>query len=210
MSFDLWLAFAAASTVLLVMPGPTLLLVLSYAMTQGRRVAVACALGVATGDLIAMTLSVIGLGALLLTSATAFTLLKWAGAAYLIFLAVKMLCAAPASFGATGPEPPSQRSSKVYRDLATVTALNPKSNTFFIAFVPQFIDPGAAYAPQAALLIATFVGIAGANALVFALAANAMRARLSRPRTQIWLNRGGALALLGMAVATATARRAPA
>jgi len=210
MSFDLWLTFAAASTILLIMPGPTLLLVLSYAMTQGRRVAVASALGVATGDLVAMSLSVIGLGALLLTSALAFTVLKWLGAIYLVYLAIKMLRATPTDFTNSNKVPKAEHPSKVYRDLAAVTALNPKSNTFFIAFVPQFIDPGAAFAPQAILLIATFVGIAGVNALTFALAANAMRTRITRPATQVWLNRGGAAALLGMAAAAATLRRPPA
>jgi threonine/homoserine/homoserine lactone efflux protein len=73
MSLELWLAFAAASATLLALPGPTLMLVLSYAMTQGRRVAIASALGVAVGDLIAMTISVIGLGALFLASAMAFS-----------------------------------------------------------------------------------------------------------------------------------------
>lgn len=210
MTFDLWLAFAAASTVLLVMPGPTIMMVLSYALTQGRRVAVASALGVATGDLIAMTLSVIGLGAIFLTSALAFTILKWVGAAYLVYLGVKMLLS---TRNATTPttlldKAAGQPAGKVFRDLTTVTALNPKSNTFFIAFVPQFIDANAAFAPQAAVLIATFVAIAGLNAMVFALAANALRTRITRPRVQIWLTRAGGSTLIGMGILTATLRRA--
>jgi threonine/homoserine/homoserine lactone efflux protein len=86
MSVDLWLAFLAASTALLLIPGPTVLLVLSYALSQGRRVAISCAAGVALGDLIAMSASLAGLGALVLTSATLFTLLKWVGAVYLVWL----------------------------------------------------------------------------------------------------------------------------
>lgn len=209
MSFDLWLAFAAASTALLVIPGPTLMLVLSYAMTQGRRVAVASALGVALGDLVAMTLSVIGLGAVFLASALAFTVLKWVGAMYLVYLGTRMLLSArqPGANRLTD-KPAGQSAGKVFRDLATVTALNPKSNTFFIAFVPQFIAPKAAFAPQAAILIATFVGIAAINALVFALAANAMRARITRPAVQMWLTRAGGSALIAMGAMTATLRRA--
>jgi hypothetical protein len=88
MAFDTWLAFMAASTVLLLIPGPTVLLVLSYAISQGRRVAVSTAAGVAAGDLIAMTASLLGLGALILASATAFTWLKWIGAVYLVYLGV--------------------------------------------------------------------------------------------------------------------------
>ncbi|MEO0391343.1 MAG: LysE family translocator, partial [Pseudomonadota bacterium] len=174
MSFDLWLAFAAASTALLIIPGPTVMMVLSYAISDGRRVAVASALGVATGDLIAMTLSVIGLGALLLTSALAFTVLKWVGAVYLVYLGVRMILSAGGASSTLTGRRAGQSPVRVFRDLTTVTALNPKSNTFFVAFVPQFIDPSAAYAPQAGILIATFVCIAGLNALVFACAATAM------------------------------------
>lgn len=209
MSLDLWLTFVVASTALLVIPGPTLMMVLSYAMTQGRRVAIASALGVATGDLIAMTLSVIGLGALFLTSALAFTVLKWVGAVYLIYLGLRMLWSARTPTETTlMNKPQGQRAGKVFRDLATVTALNPKSNTFFVAFVPQFIDPNASFAPQAGILIATFVTIAGINALVFALAANAMRARITRPSVQMWLTRAGGATLVGMGLLTATLRRA--
>lgn len=208
MAFDLWLAFAAASTALLVIPGPTLLLVLSYALTQGRRVAVASALGVAMGDLIAMTCSVIGLGALFLASATAFTVLKWIGALYLVYLGIKMLRSPSAGSSVLLDKPADEPPLKVFRDLATVTALNPKSNTFFIAFVPQFIQPEAAFAPQASILIATFVVIAGINALLFALGANAMRRQITRPKVQMWMTRAGGVALLAMAAMTASLRRA--
>ena len=208
MSFELWLAFAAASATLLALPGPTLMLVLSYAMTQGRRVAIASALGVAVGDLITMTTSVIGLGALFLASAMAFSILKWIGAAYLIYLGVKMLRSATSATSALMDKPADQPAGKVFRDLATVTALNPKSNTFFIAFVPQFIQADAAFAPQAAILIATFVTLAACNAMIFALAANAMRKRITRPNFQTWLNRIGGGTLILMGLLTATLRRA--
>ena len=210
MSFDLWLTFVTASTLLLIIPGPTIMLVLSYALTQGRRVAVASALGVAVGDLIAMTLSVIGLGALLLTSALAFTILKWLGAIYLVYLGIRMLrsAARPGQETTLTNRPAGEPAGKVFRDLATVTALNPKSNAFFVAFVPQFIQPDAAFAPQAAILIATFVAIAGLNALIFALAAHAMRSRISRPSVQMWLTHCGGAVLVAMGVMTATLRRA--
>ena len=208
MSIYLWLAFAAASATLLALPGPTLMLVLSYAMTQGRRVVIASALGVAVGDLITMTTSVIGLGALFLASAMAFSILKWIGAAYLIYLGVKMLRSATSATSALMDKPADQPAGKVFRDLATVTALNPKSNTFFIAFVPQFIQADAAFAPQAAILIATFVTLATCNATLFALAANAMRKRITRPNFQTWLNRIGGGTLILMGLLTATLRRA--
>jgi len=154
-----------------------------------------------------MTLSVIGLGALFLASATAFTLLKWVGAVYLIWLGYKMLRSTGTATTTLTDKPTDERPSKVFRDLAMVTALNPKSNTFFIAFVPQFITADAAFAPQAAILIATFVGRAAINALMFALAANAMRSRLLQPRIQMWLTRAGGATLIAMGLLTATLRK---
>ena len=91
MDVTLWLTFAAASTALLLIPGPTVLLVLAYAIGQGRRIAVPTALGVALGDLIAMSASLAGLGALVLASATLFTALKWVGAVYLVWLGIRMI-----------------------------------------------------------------------------------------------------------------------
>src|SRR5215467_3122528 len=90
MAIETWLAFAAASTILLLIPGPTVLLVVSYALGQGWRSALPTAVGVTLGNLTAMTLSMLGLGALLAGSATLFTSLKWAGAAYLVWLGIKM------------------------------------------------------------------------------------------------------------------------
>jgi threonine/homoserine/homoserine lactone efflux protein len=88
-----------------------------------------------------------------------------------------------------------------------VTALNPKSIAFFVAFVPQFIDNDAAILPQLVIMEATFVGFAALNALVFALAADHLRARIRRPAVLIWLNRAGAGCLVGMGMATAALSR---
>ncbi|SPH17397.1 Homoserine/homoserine lactone efflux protein [Defluviimonas aquaemixtae] len=207
MSLDLWLAFVAASTALLLIPGPTVLLILSYAISQGRRVALATAAGVALGDLIAMSASLAGLGALVLASAALFTVLKWIGAVYLVWLGVKLLRAKPTvGLGiATGANIPARG---IFRHAATVTALNPKSIAFFIAFVPQFIRPGVPLLPQFAVLIATFVGLAAVNALAYALLADRLRARIRQPSVRLWLSRTGGAALVGMGIFTAALRRA--
>src|SRR3954447_20754729 len=89
MSLETWLAFTAASAILLVIPGPTVLLVVSYALGQGWRTALPMAVGVALGDFTAMSLSLLGVRALLAASATIFTALKWIGAAYLVWLGVR-------------------------------------------------------------------------------------------------------------------------
>jgi len=208
MSFDLWLAFAAASFVLLIIPGPTILLVLSYALTQGKRVAVATALGVALGDLIAMSASLLGLGALVAASATAFVALKWVGAVYLLYLGAKMLRSAPKASLGDVAQMDHVSAAHVFGHAALVTALNPKSIGFFIAFVPQFIRPETALAPQFLTLIATFVGLAALNALAYALLANKMRQRIQRPRVLRNLTRTGGVALIGMGALTATLKRA--
>ncbi|NSX55618.1 LysE family translocator [Parasulfitobacter algicola] len=205
MPLDLWLTFVAASVALLLIPGPTVLLVLSYALTQGKRVAVSTAAGVAVGDLVAMTASLAGLGALVLTSALMFTILKWVGAAYLVYLGIKLLFSNPKGLEAVTLDQTSGR--ETFMHAAAVTALNPKSIVFFIAFVPQFIRPEAPLLPQFAILILTFVSLAGVNALIYALLADKLRTRIRRPSVLRWLNRGGGGALIGMDVLTATAQR---
>jgi len=206
MPFDLWLTFAAASMALLLIPGPTVLLVLSYALSKGRSVAVASAAGVALGDLVAMTASLLGLGALMLASATAFTVLKWIGVAYRIYLGVKLIRSAPMA-GHTVPVADTITARRVFGHTAAVTALNPKSIAFFIAFVPHFIRPDASLLPQFSILIATFVALAAANALAYALAADRLRRIVARPSVITWITRAGGATLVGMGVLTATLRR---
>ena len=221
MSVELWMTFVAASGLLLLIPGPTILLVLSYALSQGRSVALATAGGVALGDLIAMTASLAGLGLLVMTSATLFTVLKWAGAVYLVYLGIMLFRQAPDTARQLGLKarqlgddgraaPAGVRASRVFLHAAVVTALNPKSIAFFIAFVPQFIHADSAFLPQAAVLTGTFVGLAALNALAYALLAVRLRQRISRPTVMAGLCRAGGLALVAMGVATASLRRATA
>ncbi|UWR10360.1 LysE family translocator [Sulfitobacter mediterraneus] len=206
MTFELWLTFVAASFALLLIPGPTVLLVLSYALSKGRSVAVASAAGVALGDLVAMSASLAGLGALVLASATLFTALKWVGAAYLVWLGFKLIRSAP-SEGLSVPASDNITASRVFGHTAAVTALNPKSIAFFIAFVPQFLSPAAPLLPQFAILIATFVTLAALNALAYALLADRLRQIIARPSIITWITRAGGAALITMGVLTATLRR---
>ena len=206
MSLDLWLTFAAASTALLLIPGPTVLLVLSYALSKGRSVALASAAGVALGDLIAMTASLAGLAALVLASATAFTVLKWVGAVYLVWLGMKLIRSAGGSVLELS-KATDVTARSVFGHAAAVTALNPKSIAFFIAFVPQFIDPAAVFVPQASILVATFVSLAAFNALVYALAADRLSHWVARPSVIPWISRAGGATLIGMGVLTATLKR---
>ena len=205
MPFDLWIAFAAASLLLLLLPGPTVLLVVGTALARGRAAALAMVPGVMAGDAVAMTASLAGLGAVLATSATAFAVLKWAGAAYLVWLGVRMW-----RRSAAGAVPVADDASPRALGLRAfvVTALNPKGIAFFVAFVPQFVDPARPLLPQVAILEATFVTLAGLNGLGDALLVGRARRAVLRPATLRLLNRAGAGALVGAGAITATMQRA--
>lgn len=207
MDIQIWLAFVAASIALLLIPGPTVLLVLSYAISQGKRVALATVAGVALGDFIAMSASLAGLGALVLASATLFVALKWIGAAYLIYLGVKLLKSAPNASMGDLEKVTNTEASRVFGHATAVTALNPKSIVFFIAFVPQFIAVNSPLLPQFAILITTFVALAAINALAYALLADKLRQKIARPSVMAWFTRFGGGALIAMGVATATLKR---
>ncbi|NYD83378.1 threonine/homoserine/homoserine lactone efflux protein [Ochrobactrum intermedium] len=206
MSFEVWLAFSAASIVLLVIPGPTVLLVVSYALGQGWKAAFPMAVGVALGDFTAMTLSMLGVGALLAASATVFTAVKWAGAAYLVWLGIKL-------FRAGGALHASARHDKVHpvRMLVhawLVTALNPKSITFFVAFLPQFLSPHRDFLTQMLVFESTFLVLAFLNAFAYALLAIRARGFFSSERALRIFNRAGGTLLIGAGVATASMRSA--
>ena len=206
MTFELWLSFTFAAGILLITPGPTILLVVSYALSIGRIEALAMVAGVGLGDFIAMSLSLIGLGALLAASATAFIIMKWVGAAYLAYMGIRMIMTARRATGTI--EVISRKSAgAAFRDATIVTVLNPKSIGFFIAFVPQFIAPDAPLAPQFATMLATFVGLGVLNALAYALLAAHVRDRIKTPHILLWMHRAGGAVLIGLALFTATLRR---
>ncbi|MCA0277340.1 MAG: LysE family translocator [Proteobacteria bacterium] len=204
MSFESWAAFAAASAVLLVIPGPTILLVVSYALGQGWRTALPMAVGVALGDFTAMTLSMLGIGALLAASATVFTIVKWIGAAYLIYLGIKLFRAG----GTLDAKPRTDAASaaKMMAHAWIVTALNPKSITFFVAFLPQFLDRNGDFWTQMLIFELTFLTLAFANAFGYALVAARARSVVSNPRAIRIFNRTGGTLLVGAGIAAAAAR----
>jgi threonine/homoserine/homoserine lactone efflux protein len=196
-----WLAFVAAATAMLIIPGPTILLVIGQSLGGGTRNALPLVAGVALGDLTAMTLSLAGMGALLAASATGFALVKWAGAAYLLHLGVRMW-RAPVGPAAAPPLPPRRAMREAY----IVTALNPKGIVFFVAFVPQFLDPARPFLPQAAILVATFVTLAAANAAAYAALASRLSGAVRRPALRRALNRAGGAVLVGAGLAVALRR----
>jgi len=203
---ELWLAFAAASAVLLVIPGPTILTVISYSVAHGRRANVPLVAAVALGDSTALVLSLLGLGALLATSAFWFTLVKWVGGLYLVFLGVKLLRAGVSPGALPAVTAPRSR-ARLFANTYAVTALNPKGIVFFVAFLPQFITPALDVTTQLWILAVTFVVMATINATLYAVFAGAARRLLASPRAQRRFNFTGGALLTAAGVWALLARR---
>ena len=202
MTFESWAAFTAASAVLLIIPGPTVLLVVSYALGQGWRTVLPMTVGVALGDFTAMTLSMLGLGALLAASATLFTILKWVGAAYLVYLGIRLWRAGGTLDAA--PRTDAVSAAKMLGHAWLVTALNPKSITFFVAFLPAFLDPQADFLTQMVVFETTFLLLAFANAFGYAQVAARARGFVANPRAIGIVNKVGGGLLIGAGAATVT------
>lgn len=209
-TFQAYVAFVAASVILLVIPGPTIVMVITQALAHGRRVALASVLGVGLGDLLATSLSLAGAGALLAASGNLFQILKFAGAAYLIWVGLKMW-RSPVRIPEVAQDALAGEhvsGGTVFRDSFLVTALNPKGILFFIAFVPQFINPALPYLPQAAIYVGTFTVLGIVNAGAFALAASSARRVIRRPGVLKTTTRAGGSLLMMAGVAAALTRRA--
>lgn len=203
---EIWAAYAVAAATLILIPGPTSLFVLSQAVGVGTRSALLCLLGVAAGDGLAMSISFVGLGALLAASAELFTAMKIAGALYLFWLAWCMW-RAPVVAPGTGPAGANSTPRAVLRAF-TVTVLNPKGIAFFTAFVPQFVDPARPLVPQLVVFGFTFVGLAVAIPATWIAAVGRARTLFARPRLLRAMNRAGAAVLAAAGLLTVTLKRA--
>jgi threonine/homoserine/homoserine lactone efflux protein len=206
MSLEIWLAFVLAATIILIIPGPTIILVISQAIAHGRRSVLPLVGGVTLGDFTAMTLSLLGLGAVLAASAELFSILKWIGAVYLIYLGIKLWrsnAARPDTAIAAAQTP----NRTLFKSAFIVTALNPKSIAFFVAFLPQFVSSRGATVPQFFILGATFLFFAALNATLYAIFAGQLRDAMQNPNVRRWFNRCGGSALIGAGIVTATLQR---
>jgi threonine/homoserine/homoserine lactone efflux protein len=197
------LLFAAASLALLAVPGPAVLFIVARSLEQGRGAGMASVLGVHAGTLVHVAAAAAGVSALVASSATAFAVVKYAGAAYLIALGVQRLRRrTPDDPLAAAPAEPRRR---LARQGFVVNVLNPKTAVFFLAFLPQFVAPGAGpVALQVTVLGLTFVALGLVTDGLWALAAGSAGARVRRnPAVRRWLDRtsGGVHVGLGMAAA---------
>lgn len=138
---NLWWFFTA-SLVLLLIPGPSVLYVTGRTLDQGRRAGLLSTLGLACGDVVQVIAAVVGLSALVASSETAFSVVKYVGAAYLAWLGIKRLRTPDPDPSVERAEAPPARTARIFSDGLVVNALNPKSTLFFLAFLPAFIDGG--------------------------------------------------------------------
>lgn len=203
MNLEIWIAFVLAAAIVLVMPGPTILLVISQAISHGRKAVIPLVAGVTLGDFTAMTLSLIGLGAVMAASAALFSALKWIGAVYLIYLGIKLWRSNPEKqdINFSGK---STSNRFLFKSAFVVTALNPKSIAFFVAFLPQFISSQSETFPQFVLLEGTYLFLAAVNATLYAVFSGQLRDKLQNTKVRRWLDRGGGSALICAGLVTAT------
>jgi threonine/homoserine/homoserine lactone efflux protein len=196
-------AFLVASFILAVTPGPGVFYIVTRSLLQGRRFGLASVAGVALGNLGNAVGAALGLAALFAVSSAAFTVVKYAGAAYLIYLGIRVLrSASPDEPRVPEPEP----LLRIFRDGFLVALLNPKTAVFFAAFLPQFMTPGGRHALQGIALGALFVAMAAITDTLYALAAGAAASVLKRTNGMRVLGRyatGGAFIGLGVLAAFA-------
>ena len=191
--------FAAASAAFLAVPGPSVIYIVSRSLAEGRSAGIVSALGIQAGGLVHVIAATIGVSALLASSATAFSVVKYAGAAYLIYLGIRKLRDGDGEAErAGGPVPRRQ----LFWQGVVVNSLNPKTALFFLAFLPQFVDPDrGAVAPQVLALGVLFLVLATLSDSTYALVAGSVRGWLGERRHT--LARVSGVSYLGLGVLAA-------
>lgn len=189
--------FIITAVTLNLYPGPDTIYILSRSTIQGRAAGIASALGISTGCVIHSLLAAFGLAAAVMASATAYQAIKWAGAAYLVYLGLTMLRTTDREFRHASP---AERSTgRIYVQGVITSLLNPKVALFFLALMPQFIAPGASHPGLSFLALGlTFVTTSTIWSLVLAVAAGAVHRRLASAGAASWLKRLGAGLLVGL------------
>ena len=171
MSFNFILLFSMTVFVASIIPGPSMLLALTHGMHYGAKRTIASAMGNVTVTLIQASVSIVGLGAILIASETIFQIIKWAGAAYLIYMGIGLVCSSETSLSPSEFNDSTKWKSlrRMYLQAAFVTAGNPKAIVFFTAVFPQFIDPNAAYLFQFCILMSICALIAFSCFMIYAM-----------------------------------------
>jgi|TARA_B100000029_G_scaffold239071_1_gene236158 threonine/homoserine/homoserine lactone efflux protein len=196
MPLETWLAYTFVTASFLLIPGPTILLVISYSLIRGRQAVFALLLGVGLGDVVAMLLSFIGVGLLLQTVSIVFQFFMWIGAAYLIWLGIRMLRDESESLELSEKIDPEVWHA-IIANAFVITALNPKSIVFFLAFLPQFINSEESFITQSLILGSTFLGLALLSVVLYSLLSSFIGQQMRLPLIHRWTNRIGGSLLIG-------------
>ena len=195
--------FVLASIVVLLIPGPAVIYIVTRSIDQGRKAGIVSALGAATGNSVHVLAAAFGLSALLASSAVAFSVVKYVGAAYLIYLGIRRLVTKEEVLD---DDAPKASLAKIFRDGVVVCILNPKVALFFVAFFPQFLDPGASHPTLQLLVIGfTFVGLGIITDSTYAVAASSLGSLIRGKKRTAQVQRyvaGGTYVALGVASAT--------
>ena len=197
--------FLAAAAVIALSPGPGILYVAARTLAGGRSEGLASSLGTAIGGLVHVLAGAAGVSALVMASAEAFTLLKWAGALYLVWLGIKAVREARL---ALPPPPTPAGTARAFREGIVVEALNPKTAAFFLAFLPQFVDPTGTVWLQFVVLGLISVALNTlVDVVVVVLAARARALALGRPTLLGRLRTAAGLLIAGLGIGLLLARR---
>lgn len=184
MTWESWIAYVLAYSVISVIPGPSVLMIISQSLTRGRRAALTCIAGDLAGGLIVMTAAYLGVGMILAASSLAFAALKWAGVAYLAYLGCAQILTARSLAEGALEIPP--RDGRSFRAGFLTGVLNPKAILFYMAFLSQFIAPEAPRLPQFLILMASSTVVValvlGAYALMAAMIGQRLRSLRARKR----------------------------
>lgn len=199
--------FVVASLVVLLIPGPGVLYTVARSLSQGQRAGLISVLGLSVGAFVHVAAATVGLSAILLASATAFGIVKALGAAYLVYLGIRALLARDSAVDVGVPEP--RLLSRLFTDGVVVSVLNPKIAVFFLAFLPQFVEPGRSPIPQQVLFLGMlYVALALVTDGAYAVLAGRVRGWLgSRLMQEPVARYGSGTVYIGLGVSTAYAER---
>jgi homoserine/homoserine lactone efflux protein len=208
MSWEIWALFAVTETALCFTPGPAVLLVLSQGLARGTASSIWSNLGILAGNAMYFVLSGTGLGAMLLASYELFSVVRWVGAAYLIWLGVTAFIGTSPVFSVTPSKNPPARGRRIFVNGFVLQASNPKALIFFTALLPQFIDPRGRVVTQVAILAVTSVVIEFFVLLAYGALAGRLTSLARRPRFTTLANRIAGSMLIAAGVGMARLRRA--
>ncbi|PAJ76257.1 lysine transporter LysE [Pseudoalteromonas sp. NBT06-2] len=204
MSIEVWISFLLTSMMLCFTPGPTVFIVIGQSLNHGKKSVIPLITGVLCGDIIAMSISFVGLGALLATSAVLFSALKWIAAGYLVYLGLKAWFTKPHT---KELDTAQKKSGEIFKEALIVTALNPKGIIFFIAFFPLFMNTNNAALPQMLIMGLSFLATSVLSASFYSFFSGYLRSKVNSIKFQIIFDKISGSMLIGSGAVTATLQK---